>query len=75
MCATQYVWLPPTEHQSTELDAVFPRPQCRCVTLEGSTLLHTVRSRRVRIEEADTVEDRHRHADQRLPIPRVLTHT
>jgi hypothetical protein len=27
------------------------------------------------MEEADTVKDRHRHADQRSTIPRVLTRT
>lgn len=42
------------------------RPQCRCVTPEGSILLHAIRSREGDAsgkEEADTVEDRHRHAD------------
>ena len=67
-----------TECQDGGLVSVF-RPQCRCVTPESSTLLHTIRSREGDAsgkEEADTVEDRHRHMlIKRTPILRVLTRT
>jgi hypothetical protein len=55
-----------TRFQDSGLVAI-SRPQCRCVTPESSTLLHTMRSKEGDAcgkEEADTVEDRHRHADQ-----------
>ena len=55
-----------TEFQDSGLVSV-SRPQCRCVTPESSTLLYTVRSREGDAsgkEEADTVKDRHRHADR-----------
>ena len=67
-----------TEFQDSGLVSVF-RPQCRCATLESSTLLHTMCSREGDAsgkEEADTVEDRHRHMlINRTPILRVLTRT
>ena len=64
--------------QDSGLVSVF-RLQCRCATPESSTLLHAIRSREGDAsgkEEADTVEDRHRHMlIKRTPILRVLTRT